>query len=737
MCAECKGRIPFKQRRTYADDTVSSGSVSLNYNPFGGGGQDQSDSTIAPPPESEATPERNRTTSNPWGLKTSTDTSTETSRPTRAAWGLTETSKTSPELDSTDEVDPETAAEAQQARLWEQFERTDAELLHEEDAPSSAEVEADTSASAESARAEYRRYRDAATDIDYTAEFQYGVQARNPDIIARCLFVADRKDDLAFIRSIPPDTFSECIRILQPSNVIEPLATAHVELSEAMTKALGVSSMGQVAWEYGSMLRQMLTIRQSVGIQLSLDDYSLVLRAAKDLGDLRLASWIWGQLHNNGLTPNTTCYNHYMAATIWNGVHRADVRHQVRVIPFHMMARKAGNLGKAFWNYRVSEGGVKQRVMSMFGIMLSNNAIANEESFRHVITAAAREGDLNIVKSVLKKIWNVDIDALQSGQTDDSANTPKAMEKSSPLYPTTHLLFIVAHAFSINNDVPTALRTVDFVARHFDLEIDLRTWQQLFEWTFVLATPRTGLKSRHDGTRQGQLPLQSVFSLWETMTNEPYNVQPTMGMYNYLVRNLQHRDMLGLMAEKIFEGMKLSRKELDAKRRAWDLLCSAVARKTWAKAYDTSEDPATPTTGSILELRRSFEHKELLHRRNTWWLQRWIRLFLSLSGNRVKVDVDGDWSLRAIPALLWRWKRFAPPNIRYESDGGWVEFDLFSEAERQQRREDMAEAMQLQASVLEEAPLGFGEWWLRQRSFEERTQEAAEADQKRRYGKWE
>lgn len=170
--------------------------------------------------------------------------------------------------------------------------------------------------------------------------------------------------------------------------------------------------------------------------------------------------------------------------------------------------------------------------------MLKDGAVANEESFRIVMTALAREGDLETVQSILHRMWNINVDGLRKGK-DEEALKPKYMDPSNPLRPTANLLFTVAHAFGINNDIPIALRLVDFIARHYDLQIPRETWEQLFEWTFVLSLPRTGVKARTDGTREGELPQQAVANLWNTMTGTAYLIKPTMGMYNHLMRNLQ------------------------------------------------------------------------------------------------------------------------------------------------------------------------------------------------------
>ncbi|KAI7560298.1 hypothetical protein KC317_g9815, partial [Hortaea werneckii] len=159
---------------------------------------------------------------------------------------------------------------------------------------------------------------------------------------------------------------------------------------------------------------------------------------------------------------------------------------------------------------------------------------------------------------------------------------------TSPLHPTPSLLTTLAHAYGINNAIPTALKVIDHFSRCYALSIPHATWSELLEWTFVLSVPRTGQKAHHDGTRAGQLPLSAVGDLWETMTGgttttmkadgegeverKGYNVQPDMRMYDYLVKNLVLRDMGPEILDRMREGRDLYLRSRKAAKEAWQNL---------------------------------------------------------------------------------------------------------------------------------------------------------------------
>ena len=593
--------------------------------------------------------------------------------------------------------------ESAQNVLWERFEETQDEAA--QDIQATADP-SDFAVSEDDQGFTFHESRDASLlDINYAATLPEALARREADLIARCLFAAAKHNDLEFIRAISSDTMSEILVVLEPRNTIDKLASAHVELSEATRKVMGMAPMQRVAYEYSLLVSEVVAIRRSAGIGLTLPDYVILLRAARDLGKPGMSRAVWKSLQLDNHVPDTVCYNYYMAGRILSRMHAASSRHKLRIIPFHMLARKAPNLGENFRAFRVGSRGLKEQVMAIFREMLSNGATADQESFRLVMTAAAHEGDMSTVKSVLRKVWNINVDAMLAG-TAENDMAPKELSKYSSLHPNSDLLFTIAHAFAINNDIPTALRLVDFVARSYDLTIEQETWAHLFEWTFVLAVPRTGSKANTDGTKIGQLPLQSVMNLWDTMTGAPYFVQPTMGMYNHLIKNLFYRDMSPKIMEKMTEGRRLYNDSVAHARKLWYKLehLATVSRQHGHHRAD----------GESMELlRREWEYAELVRKRNLFWCKRWLRLLLGSLRASMTIEQSGEVAHRIIPRLIWDWQAMAPTRLKYETATGLVEFQIrdpsvVEENRRYQERQALA-----REKVLEEARRYVGEDWMK------------------------
>ena len=665
ICADCRRRSGVKQRRGYSDDTarVTSGL----FPPFG--------------LYTEETSYQGPLSQLPEWLRKGKDARVQEVDDSGSAIPIADAPEAGADPHG-DEVD----------QFWEQLEQFDGNA-----------VEADAGIEDGKLYSTFDPLHDPLLDVDYASELGPALLQGSADLVARCLLAAASKNDYTFLQSIPGTSFSECIQLLQPSNVSADLTTAHVEISEAMTKVFGIAAADQVAWEYGKLLREVKATRNAAGIRSTLADYRMLLRAARDLGSKAMADNMWASLLHDEVIPDTQCYNFYMAAIVFDQVHSAITRHRLRIIPFNQLARRRVRLGREFAAYRMGEHGVKAKVVRFLNDMLRHGAIANEESFRVVITALAREGDIETVKAILQRMWNIDIDGLQSGKADVSK--PKYTERRNPLKPTADLLFTVAHAFSINNDIPMALRLVDFIARQYDIEISRETWNQLFEWTFVLSIPRTGEKAQKE--KDGQLPLEALLNLWNTMTGAPYFIKPTMGMYNHLIRNLQYRDAVPLMYEKIGEGVELQRAVVEESRQAFKALARGVQR--------LEQDPYRSPRIPLETLRRNYEHLDLIRKRNHFWTRRWMRLLLSTMRGRLLIDHEQHWSLRMIPRILWEWNHLAGTagnNIRYEIPGGQLEFEIREEEEVQKQKAVGQEIAERKRAVLEKVPLLLGDEWV-------------------------
>jgi hypothetical protein len=288
--------------------------------------------------------------------------------------------------------------------------------------------------------------------------------------------------------------------------------------------------------------------------------------------------------------------------------------------------------------------------------MVKAGVPGDEETFCLMMMAFARERDLTSVGSTLRHVWGVNVDALMV-VTDESQLQPvKPYALNSPFYPTEKLLYTIAHAYGINNDLPTALRVVDYVSRQYNIRIPIGVWNELLQWTHILSKKRYGSKVEKDGTSTGQLPKEAVSNIWATMTSEPYNIRPTMEMYNNYISNLLRRQRYGEMKEIMQEALVIHRSIVRELSRAHILL-----RTTLQPGHPVSE-----------KRMRDLQFLKMRVTRNREYIKRWVRLLIMNASWSLRHNPN--FSARDLPKILKDWKLFIPKRVDYPIATGHVRF---------------------------------------------------------------
>jgi hypothetical protein len=165
-------------------------------------------------------------------------------------------------------------------------------------------------------------------------------------------------------------------------------------------------------------------------------------------------------------------------------------------------------------------------------------------------------------------------------------------------------------------------------------------------------------ESVNTGKEIGQLPPEAVTSLWDTMVSKPYNVKPTLEMYDRLISNLHHRQRYGEMQIRMEEARRIFK---DGIRKLSHIqgTFNATTRR--------------PSPAHLAERRmRDLVLARLRVRRNRKYVERWVRLLIFHGGQSLKYS-DG-WSERALPNIFKNWALFLPEKLRYPIRSGEVFF---------------------------------------------------------------
>ncbi|GAB7347158.1 hypothetical protein MBLNU459_g3276t2 [Dothideomycetes sp. NU459] len=492
---------------------------------------------------------------------------------------------------------------------------------------------------------------------DYKDLIQQSLLQRQPEALMAAMIVAG--DDVDFVKSIPDNTFAEIIDLVQPKRFLDRIAAVHADISAGLASKMDIVPVNTLINDYLHAMTALLSKRSAAGKRLNVTDYELLLSIAAWSGSEIIATDLWTLMtRTDQITPSVRCYNYVMEAAVNNECHNAVTRQRMRVTPFNTAARSLRTLGPPFVAYRYGEGGIREFVLDKYSEMVERQMSLDEQTYCAVITGVAREGDVDKVKEILKRVWAIDVDDLMSGTAEATPPPSPTMRCDSILYPTGRLLHAVAHAFGINNDIAAALRIVDCISRSYGIRIPVYAWKELFLRAFVLSKPRVG-----GDCTVGQLPKQGVLRVWETMINEPYNVEPTLGMYDMLIKGLCNMQRIPDMWRYIQEAQGKAANAIRSAEKAHERL----ERSTRERDNELVQSRRTE------KIERDVEYYDLLHDRICYWKQRWLRLLLYSMRLWSKTDRDQRWSVAVVPDIIKEWQQFHEgQEIYYDVPGGQV-----------------------------------------------------------------
>lgn len=371
--------------------------------------------------------------------------------------------------------------------------------------------------------------------------------------------ISEACNDLEYIASIPTPTFMEIFRCLDTEVFIEPFQNIYRDIPPQLLRNLETEIFGDHLSILQHIVRQRLECPRKIGI----GEYKLLLNIARAARDGRSAFMIWYSMGESQVSPDTVCYNHFFEALCWTHTFDQYEVKMLRTTDFNLRRRrrKREDWPRSPWKtrigYRTGPRGLKAKVTNMFTEMVHQGLVGDTKTFTLLMLAFSREGDLEGVNSILKKVWGIDGDVIMQMELDPVMTVHIPID--SPVYPTTDLLFAVAHVYGSNHDVPKAMRVVDYVSRRFELDIPTQVWAELLEWTFVLSSPRSRANQHFSDFGRGWLPKESVESLWDTLVQRPYNCEPTWRMYSHYIKNFWRLEKPDLMLSAMISRLHVYR----------------------------------------------------------------------------------------------------------------------------------------------------------------------------------
>jgi hypothetical protein len=113
------------------------------------------------------------------------------------------------------------------------------------------------------------------------------------------------------------------------------------------------------------------------------------------------------------------------------------------------------------------------------------------------------------------------------------------IEPGSPIKPTVRILDAIVEAFGSMSLVGHGLQLMVFMSRRYDIPIPSHTWSTLLHWAYVCSSrPFRPMREIQDSTTNAVVTSDMVRQIWDIMTSEPYDVQPTFEDYDCIIKTL-------------------------------------------------------------------------------------------------------------------------------------------------------------------------------------------------------
>ena len=496
-----------------------------------------------------------------------------------------------------------------------------------------------------------------------------------------------------FIQRADSATFTDAFTALDPHYLIEPFKEVYRFMKPSLTSDPTYRWVRHIGDRFASFSIQLYTIvgiRRDAGHKLTLDDYRHLLDCARVTGHLPMAKRVmWKMMQEDGIEPDLQCYNHLMEAHCWSHAWSKSEQWRLRVTPRILEIR-----GK-YWRqpdlkgHRVGSSGLRLKMLALFRAIVAKGLKGDEATFTTLMTAMGRESDLAGAKSILRSVYNIDVDLLQQVD-EEEVETPTFYETDSPLRPSARLLFTVAHVWGSNNEAALAFKLVDYISRQYDLQIPFHVWMHLLEWTFLLGLRRSGAEKRQ-GQDLRQIPHEMLETLWEAMTDAPHYLEPDNVMLTMRAR--AQRDALKL--DETLTSLKNARQKLDAGRR--QLFGLSQQLMNWIDRWIADGHTEDILPAEWYEIRRTFLTESLKTDRDLQLVVTALRQvfkefhwpeYVPPHIRRKRGDPQREelwkewdsgyrsrlleWERRRLPSLLEEYAEYFPTTLLYKTSGGYI-----------------------------------------------------------------
>ncbi|KAG9252835.1 mitochondrial ATPase expression-domain-containing protein [Emericellopsis atlantica] len=523
----------------------------------------------------------------------------------------------------------------------------------------------------------------------------------------------DQAHDAALhsLMSMPRSTLSDILRNMDPIAHPEHDLMRGVSISQGLARnsdaARFVDDFG-VRVHSRQVMEGMATILEQCrvhSITLRPEDFVVFMRCVGAGGELRMAHATFGAMFEAGLAPQRTTKTwtefvktRFMMEPAYYSFDRSRVlmeprqliRHShvraeekstVRVIDRIRMSMNALQISP--WNRRrdqpdednrrylrrpgatlESGGGMETDDHRSFWAHYNRSRAYPNDMDEELICACligfAKSSDMQaVLETVLRKEYGVRVD-----QSTHEISGGKELQRDDPRWPTGRLLNALVESFGTMSEIPLGMQLIDFFSRRYSIPITAEVWSNLLNWTHTTANA-ANQKGRvmMFGKDTQRVEAKDVGAVFDIMTSEPYNVQPSFEDLDLRIRSY-------INSQEVTRALQMVRQEaMDYYRKVSEDLETAMLDEIMLR--DAVVNPALEngtTISKATQLRRQCEaDKDYVHNRIGFLLDRIIKQASNRREHR-----HGAMMTVEIPNILYEFAAFFPRNLKYRTRSGHV-----------------------------------------------------------------
>lgn len=500
------------------------------------------------------------------------------------------------------------------------------------------------------------------------------IEEGQPDQVLHALLFTPDGDHL--IRTGSDETFSRAFCCLTPEHFLEPykpqyrFLPASLHLTPLHRVVRSLEDRFQI---FRACLESFANKRKQAGHALTLDVYRHFLRCAESMGDEQLARLVLDKwMVADGVEPDLDCYNSLLGACAWSGQFEVAQKTHNRRDPRNIHLRSGESTRIKLQHYsalrrsrpeRTQSANLRQYALKVFQALGRREFVGNEKTFTNLMMALGQAGDLNGVHSILRSVWNINLDLLNR-YDEEEVESPTFYEESSPLRPTQRLLMIVIQVFGNNNDLSAASLLVDYLARNYNVAITEEIWTELFSMTYQLSNHR--FSKRPPLQHPGLVPHGSLTRLHQTMTDEPHNQDPNVFMQVLLARHASQYFQYDDAIEHLKEVQRLVDVEATKLSPLYDEMLREVRRSQ-------EEDQPPFFSKDFFSKRQEFLQQSLVSEAARQQFSIAVRRLLRENPPPVDQPTERrEHSMRRIPKIIQEFESNLPNRLKYLVASGFV-----------------------------------------------------------------